>query len=49
MSWGRDLDRKGMGMVSEVSRAGMTVRMYWAKHLPVIQTICKLSFHDKLS
>ena len=46
---GRDLNHKGMGMVSEVSRVGMSVRVCLAKHLPVLETICKLSFHDKLS
>ena len=47
--WGRDLDHKGMGMVLEVSKVGMSVRVYLAKRLPVLETICKLSFHDKPS
>lgn len=46
--WGLDLDHKGIGMVSEVSRVGMSVRVYLAKHMLVLETICKLSFYNKL-
>lgn len=49
MPWGCDLDHKRREMVSEVSRVGMSVRVYLAKHLPVLETICKLSFHNKLT
>lgn len=47
--WGLDLDHKGIGMVSEVSRVGMSVSVYLTKHVFVLETICKLSFYNKLS
>lgn len=46
MLWSHDLDQKEMGMVS---RMGMSVRVYLAKHLPLLEPICKQSFHNKLS
>lgn len=49
MLWSHDLDQKEMGMVSMVSRMGMSVRVYLAKHLPLLEPICKQSFYNKLS
>lgn len=47
--WDHDLDHKGMGMVSQVPKLNRSVRVCLAKCLLVLETICKLSFHHKLS